>query len=356
MANDNRRNPFAEALMAAGDSISGIYGQRGNTYATYLDSQNKRVAMEQEAIKQDIENKLKENQFNTLNTQRNASLINQERSAMNSSGLTPTSKTQLLGMNPMERMNLLKQRQTGDITGRYYVPKPDSTSLQADPSVAQKIANYEIDIKTIPGFGKSSVRNAYLKQVAEINPQFDQKQYTAASTFMTGLAKTQRGTPGGIVNSSNTFLGHLDFLDKNVDELKNSKLPAKNAIINFAKYQLGRSDITNLKQAQEVVGSELQTLLTGIGVTQEGLKAQRALLSTDASYDQQKAAIKTLVKIMKARVDPIQKQYETYGGKDPNRILTPESQSIVSKFGGSKIEKFSDDEEKAYQDWKASQK
>lgn len=42
-------NPFAAAMMAAGDSISGIYGQRGNTYATYVDAQMKRQAIEQEA-------------------------------------------------------------------------------------------------------------------------------------------------------------------------------------------------------------------------------------------------------------------------------------------------------------------
>lgn len=44
-------NPIAAAMMAFGDGMQGIYGQRGNTYATYLDAQAKRQSMEMEAMK-----------------------------------------------------------------------------------------------------------------------------------------------------------------------------------------------------------------------------------------------------------------------------------------------------------------
>lgn len=361
---------IGEALMIGGDSISGIYGQRGNTYATYLDAQTKRQALEAEAIKaqqaqsqQSFENQMalhkqavQESQLGVMNQARQSGIMNSERSVMNQSGFIPSSREQLLGMNPMDRMNALKSRQIGDATGRYFVPKPDSLQQSIDPAVAQKIASYNVDLKTIPGFGKSSVRNAYLKEAVKLNPNFDQKQYEAGKKFMVRLADTKRGTPGAIANSSNTFLSHLNYLDAQVEDLKNGKLPAKNLLINFAKYQLGKSDITNFKQAKEVVDSELETLLTGVGVTQQGLSARRTLLNENSSYQQQKDAIKTLVKIMKARVEPIEAQYKKYGGTDPNGILSPESRSIMDKFGGSKIPEFSPEEEKAYQEWKATQK
>lgn len=47
----NFKNAFATAMMAGGDAISGIYGQRGNTYATYLDAQTKRQQMQADADK-----------------------------------------------------------------------------------------------------------------------------------------------------------------------------------------------------------------------------------------------------------------------------------------------------------------
>ncbi len=372
MAEDKNKfgQAIASALMAGGDAMSGIYGQRGNTYATYLDSQNKRLAMEAEAIKaqeataqQNFTNQLalhkqavQDGQLGVMNQARQSGMMNSERSVMNQSGFIPTSREQLLGMNPMDRMNALKSRQIGDSSGRYFVPKPDSMQQAVDPAVAQKIASYNVDLKTIPGFGKSSVRNAYLKEAVKLNPNFDQKQYEAGKKFMVGLADTKRGTPGAIANSSNTFLSHLNYLDANVEDLKNGKLPAKNLLINFAKYQLGKSDVTNFKQAKEVVDSELETLLTGVGVTQQGLSARRTLLNENSSYEQQKGAIEALVKIMKGRVEPIETQYKRYGGTDPNGILSPESRSIMDKFGGAKIPQFSAEEEKAYQEWKATQK
>lgn len=365
MATDDKKysmNPFAAALMAGGDAISGIYGQRGNTYSAYLESQNKRMALESEAIKaqqalaqQQFENQLKTETLGSTNAYRQASLLNQERGVMNQSGFIPAPKDQLLAMTPQARMDALKQRQVGDITGKSYIPKPDTQQQVIDPGVVDRIATYNTDIKTIPGFGMASVRNAYLKAVVAQNPQYDQKQYVAASKFMTGLADTRRGTPGGIVNSANTLLGHLDYLDKTIDELKNSKLPTKNLLVNFAKYQLGNPNVTNLQQAKEVVNSELETLLTGIGVTQEGLKARRTLLNENTGYEQQKEAIKTLVKIMKSRIDPIEKQYKTYGGTDSERILAPESKAIMSKYGVTDIPKFDSNKEARYQAWKKSQ-
>jgi hypothetical protein len=55
MAENKIKQAIASALMVGGDSIAGIYGQRGNTYANYLDAQSKRQQMEAEAEKLRIE-------------------------------------------------------------------------------------------------------------------------------------------------------------------------------------------------------------------------------------------------------------------------------------------------------------
>lgn len=225
----------------------------------------------------------------------------------------------------------------GPITTARFVPKvtvDKNPQLQVDPDVAYKIATYQVDIKTIPGFGKSSVRSAYLKAAVQANPNYDQKQYAAASKFITGLADTKRGTPGGIVNSANTLIGHLDYLDNQIDDLHNSGLPVQNALVNFAKYNLGKPEITNFGQALEVVNAEMETLLSGVGVTQQGLSARRVLLNKDSSYEQQKGAIKTLIEVMRKRVQPIEAQYKRYGGDEPNAILSDESRAVLDRIGG----------------------
>lgn len=56
MADDRSfRERISQAGMVLGDGISGIYGQRGNTYATYLESQNKRMQMQADAEKLRLE-------------------------------------------------------------------------------------------------------------------------------------------------------------------------------------------------------------------------------------------------------------------------------------------------------------
>ncbi len=106
MAEDKNKfgQAIASALMAGGDAMSGIYGQRGNTYATYLDSQNKRLAMEAEAIKaqeataqQNFTNQLalhkqavQDGQLGVMNQARQSGMMNSERSVMNQSGFIPT--------------------------------------------------------------------------------------------------------------------------------------------------------------------------------------------------------------------------------------------------------------------------
>lgn len=187
-----------------------------------------------------------------LKTPHNQAKLDEIRT-MSSAGYQPTSNTMpnreellSLGKSPearIQRKNILQSRteygvpgaMQGPITTARFVPKvtvDKNPQLQVDPDVVNKIATYQVDIKTIPGFGKSSVRSAYLKAAVQANPNYDQKQYAAASKFITGLADTKRGTPGGIVNSANTLIGHLDYLDNQIDDLHNSGLPVQNALVN----------------------------------------------------------------------------------------------------------------------------
>lgn len=323
-------------LAALAQGLSALGPAQVPYYTDYLENRNKQLQLQAEATK--AQQALAQQQITNAQAQQRNSLY--EMNTMNTMGYRPTPpgvmQTPITGpqQGKIDRMNLLRgNTQTGPVTGNIYTPKPDAQAAQVDPGVVERIASYNADIKTIPGFGKSGVRNAYLKAVVAQNPDWDQKNYEAAKKFNVGLGETRRGTPGGIKNSAETLLGHLDLYGSKIDELQNQKVPAQNAIINFAKYNLGHQEITNYQQAQEVVNSELENLLTGVGATQEGLSARRALLSKNASYTQQKEAIKTLTHIISERIRPLSAQYDKYVPSDKGGYLSPYAKGILQKFG-----------------------
>ena len=202
----------------------------------------------------------------------------------------------------------------------------------------QGIANYELDPTRIASL-RTGERSTLIAATKMFDPTFDMKKYPAQQQYVKDLADTKRGTVGGIVNSANTLVGHLGFLDEQIEKLKNTNLKPANAIINLAKDVTGDPSITNYEQAVTVVNSEIETLLSGVGVTQEGLRVRDKLLSKNAGYEQMKSAIRTLGHIMQARTHPLEQQYESLFNKPAgDTILHSDSKDTLNRLYGNSSE------------------
>jgi hypothetical protein len=81
--------------------------------------------------------------------------------------------------------------------------------------------------------------------------------------------------------------------------------------------------------------SEMQRLLTGVGVTQAGMAEARKIVDRNTGYDAKKAALKSLVKIIEGRITPLRQSYTSKMGKEENgEIVFPETKEIFNKYLG----------------------
>ena len=99
-------------------------------------------------------------------------------------------------------------------------------------------------------------------------------------------------------------------------QLANSKLPAKNLVINYARYATGDPSITDWKTAKNIVDDEVERLVTNAAVTVQGKAMLNNILSSNESSDQQLSQINTLIKIMGGRLSTAMEQYKSIMGKD----------------------------------------
>lgn len=202
-------------------------------------------------------------------------------------------------------------------------------------SLINKVASGDIDPKTIPAF-KGGNRLKYLQAVTVLNPDYNQMSLLTEANFRKDLGKNTPNSVGGQITSANTLIGHLGFMKDKLDELKTGKIPAKNAIVLFAQQQLGHPEVTNFNEAKSVVDSEMERLLTGVGVTQQGLAAKKMLLNQNSSYDQIYGAIKTMGKILESRTGTLEKRYvQNTGESAGDNILFPESRNVLKRLYSS---------------------
>jgi hypothetical protein len=208
------------------------------------------------------------------------------------------------------------------------------SNIQEVPEeIAQGLVDYTIDPTKVSSL-RGNQRMMAIKAAKDLDPTFDMKEFPARSAFVKDL-NSGNGKMFQQVTSANTLIGHLGFMNQKIDELKNKNLSPANTVINLAKELSGDPTITNYTQASAVVDSELDRLLTGVGVTQEGMNFRRTLLSKNSGYKQQKEAVKTLVSILESRAGALEKQYKRVLKKDAgDNILFPESRETIKSIRG----------------------
>lgn len=185
------RTRLSEALMAGGDTINQAFGGKQNIYGTYTTQKENRLKMEREAElarqKQmmDAYNRSLQSMASAKPTQQNvigydpatginvlqpnpayspadvaSEQLQKERKTYAGEGFLPIARQDIIGMDPMERMRLLRNKEvvrTSPDTGSKYMLGPEEMRRQ-EKKEGDKIQNYGrvIDAKDEKGLSVAS--------------------------------------------------------------------------------------------------------------------------------------------------------------------------------------------------------
>lgn len=204
-------------------------------------------------------------------------------------------------------------------------------SADGKPSeAAQAIANYQVPLQVALSRLPAPARELVLKQVRELNPNYDASHYDVArKTEMdatTGnLAKTS--------NSQSTAIAHMDVLNQAVDALKNGDIRILNQLGNALGVQVGKTPKTAFEAIVHKVGPELASayLAGGGSVGERG--ATEKDFDPSLSPDQLKSNISVSAKLLEGKIKANQEQYQrgTYG-RGKQQLLTPEASEALKRL------------------------
>lgn len=190
----------------------------------------------------------------------------------------------------------------GDASPSFYQRSPTQQAL------IQKVADY--DMTPQEAFGRSGGgKSMAMAALAQDFPGYDSKDYQT-------LVKVKRDySPGGNmgqqINAINRMGAHLQLYDEMTDALHNGNVQSLNSLVNKAKTEFGDPNITNLKQVQDAVGTELAKSLKGAGVVDaQGQQEWQKSFSNSGSPAQMKGAADTAVKLVAGQAGALEDGYK----------------------------------------------
>ena len=200
-----------------------------------------------------------------------------------------------------------------------------------DQDVVQGLADYTLDPSKTSSLFRGNQRQRLLALTKRYNPDFDMKSFTAAQHYVNPDSGVGRN-----ITSLNTLVGHLGYLKNSVDQLQSSGQPLANAVILTARNITGDPTITDYDTASEVVNSEVQRALTAVGVTQQGMERQGAIIPRRKFGEQQaQQYIRSLSHILETRLGALETGYRQQIKRDPGSLITyPETRQVLDSIVG----------------------
>ena len=187
------------------------------------------------------------------------------------------------------------------VTGEEYL----NSIPTADRSFIKKLANYEIDPKSLETRGGE--RSRAFKMAAQYNPDFDQKNYNTISQAINRFAT---GPQGNTVRSLNVAIEHMDTARKLGDALKNTDFPLFNKLANELATQTGKPAPTNFNAVKEIVADEVvKGVIGGAGALADREAAAKKI--RDASSPAQlKGVLDSWTELLGGQLKGLERQYE----------------------------------------------
>ena len=198
----------------------------------------------------------------------------------------------------------------------------------AAPSMAQKIANYEMK----PPASRSAMYGPLMQEVSRLNPDYDETKY---ATVQDARKKFTTGKQGDTVRSMNVAIDHLDTLKEAGDALRNGDMPLFNKIANQYSQNTGSEIVTNFDGIKSIVGSEVAKAVAGGQMALADREEIRKELSAANSPEQLAGVIKKFQQLLGGQLKGLKTQYEEAGLKDFDKKLTDRTKRVLGESGAN---------------------
>lgn len=218
---------------------------------------------------------------------------------------------------------------TGD---RKVDPTASIDPASADPKVVQMVIDGRYPIPT----GRAAADpkwQAVVAAAAAQDPTFNAADYaTRAKTrqdFTSGKASAN-------ITALNTAIGHIDQLDKQVDGLNNSSIPALNKVGNWFASETGDPRIKAFDANKMAVADEVLRVFRQTGGSMTEAKDFQKLMDAADSPDQLHGVVQEMTKLLGSRLEALGTQYQQGLGKaaDPIQFLNRKSQAAFTRITG----------------------
>jgi hypothetical protein len=205
---------------------------------------------------------------------------------------------------------------------------------QAFDSMAQDVANYKLDMKSVLQRVPPAIKAQFIQGVSTLNPNYDQKTFQARQDYQNSLSS---GTIGKNITALNTVIPHIDRLNQSLQALGNGNIPMLNGVKNWFSEVSGSGSPARAKTDLVATSNEIESVYRATGGTEEGIRAWRSgQPATSASPDQQKQWVQEGLGLIEGRLGAMGNDYQQNMGQPApaNRFMSPQNQQIMQRLGG----------------------
>lgn len=196
-----------------------------------------------------------------------------------------------------------------------------------DRQLVKKIANYDIDPKTLST--KGGQREKMLSLVSHYDPTYDDTQYANKRRAITQFGT---GPQGNTVRSLNVAVEHIDTLNRAADALKNGDFTPGNKVYNEIAKVFGKTPPNTFEGIRDLVANEVVKGTIGNSGALADREEAAAKVKASSSPDQLKDLMNSWTELMGGQVKGLERQYEaSTKNKDfRERYLTQRTRDAIA--------------------------
>jgi hypothetical protein len=202
----------------------------------------------------------------------------------------------------------------------------------------KKFASGEIPIS--PRLASSAKGIGLLEAVSQYDPSFDVSNYNARNA--TRRDYTPAGKTGQNITSIETLMHHLNTLDKDYQQLDNTRWHKINDIKNTISADwLGNAKtqgaLKSIDQDANAVAGEMAKAFRSTGMSEADIQAWRRNFTTNMTPAEQKASVAKAIELVSGRLNPLVSNYNNTMNANKgieNFIADPEALAIYKKSMG----------------------
>lgn len=204
-----------------------------------------------------------------------------------------------------------------------------------DRNIVRKIANYEIDPKSLSA--KGGHREKMLALAAQYEPSYDDTQY---ANKRRAIAQFGSGPQGNTVRNLNVAIEHIDTMGRAADALKNGQFTPGNKAWNEVAKVFGQTPPNTFEGIRDFVANEVVKGTIGNAGALADRQEASAKVKASSSPDQLKELMNGWVELMGGQAKGLEQQYQGATGLNDfrERYLRPRTIEAIAiaeeKAGG----------------------